>query len=111
VEYGISNKKLLLSDYFNLLLCSIFLLTIADVLFTHYGLRFGVITEANPLMAWLFTVNYPLAIALPVVLVSAACLVFYWARHRVAWLPAAVWALLAIKVGVTGMHGYWILKV
>ncbi|MFZ5644809.1 MAG: DUF5658 family protein [Bacillota bacterium] len=86
----------------------IFLLTIGDLLLTYYGLSLGVIREGNPLTALLFNIDPLLAITALAVYVGAACLFIYRVQHRVSWLPAALFGLLVIKMGIICLHLGWL---
>ncbi|MTI81182.1 MAG: hypothetical protein FH758_09885 [Firmicutes bacterium] len=91
------------------ILLLIFLLTIADILFTYYGLSLKAIQEANPFLASLFETNSLLTVCLVVLYMAAACLFLYWARNKVSWLQSVLNYLLYAKIGVMVLHFRWII--
>ncbi|WP_420794780.1 DUF5658 family protein [Desulforamulus reducens] len=87
------------------------LLTLVDLLLTHYGLSLGVIQEANPLLSKILDNNPTPTVIGVFCFVSTACLFLYSVRHRISWLPSALRLLLVIKLGVIGLHCRWLMKI
>lgn len=86
----------------------IFLLTIADAVCTAVGVSHGVINEGNVLMQTAMT-SYPVLTAVAVCLIIGGILYLMWrVRKRIKWMPRALIGILAVKIGILGMHGYWI---
>lgn len=90
------------------LFISIYILTMLDAICTSIGVTGGVIEEGNPLVQSAMMLH-------PVITGAAVCaaigLVLYgiWkVRDKVKWLPYALGLVLAVKVGIMGMHLYWI---
>lgn len=87
----------------------VFVLTVFDVLCTISGIRGGVITEANPLLAAPMNVAPELTGAIVCVL-TAAVLFFIWkARFRFEWVRGGLRIVLAAKLLVMVMHLNWML--
>lgn len=87
----------------------IFFLTAIDSAYTAAGLRLGVIAEGNPLMAAPMYAA-PGITAAAVCAGTAAMLALIWRlRRRVPWAGAALLGVAAVKLGVVGLHVYWIL--
>ncbi len=83
----------------------------ADLVLTAWGLRLGVIEEANPLLAPLFSVSKPLTVVGGLACVTAALALLWRHRHRVRWIHPVARLLLAFRVVVLGMHIVWILLI
>lgn len=88
----------------------IFALTAVDAVCTSEGLRLGVIAEGNPLMAATMY-SAPGITAAAVCAGTAALLSLIWRlRRRVPWAGAALLGVLAVKIGIVGLHLHWILS-
>ncbi len=83
----------------------------ADLLLTAWGLRLGVIEEANPLMAWLFSISKPLTLGIGTAVMTAALGFLWYVRKKIAWFETVVRGLLAIRVVVLSIHIYWLLQI
>lgn len=87
----------------------ILVLTAMDAVCTAAGLRLGVIAEGNPLMAAPMYAA-PGITAAAVCAGTAALLALIWRlRRRVPWAGAALLGVLAVKLGVVGLHLRWII--
>lgn len=81
----------------------------ADLALTLWGLRLGVIREANPLLAPLLAANPTMAAALKLAAAGAAVLILHWAypiRRRL--VAAGVVAISLALLGVLILHAWWI---
>ncbi|WP_442886068.1 DUF5658 family protein [Desulfotomaculum sp. 1211_IL3151] len=87
------------------------LLTLLDLLLTHYGISLGVIKEGNPLLSWLFSNEPVFTMVGAFCFVSSACLFLYRVYHRISWLPSALKLIMVTKLGVMILHCRWLLKV
>lgn len=87
----------------------IFGLTVLDVLCTIFGIRSGVIAEANPLLA--APMNFaPELTGAMVCALTAAVLYFIWkARLRIAWVQGGLRVVLAAKLLVMALHLNWMI--
>lgn len=87
---------------------TVWLLGVADLAATTWGLQRGIVGEINPLMADLFgqgqLAAWVVGLALPA---AGLCLLWRVVRRypQAIWLA---WGLLVIRVGVLLMHGSWI---
>jgi uncharacterized membrane protein YqjE len=65
----------------------------------------GIAEEANPIMAYLISIDPMLFVVTKLTLVSLACLLLWRIRQR----TKAVWALVGVTifyVGIIGIHGF-----
>ena len=84
-----------------------------DGVATYYGLRFGFISEANPVMAACFNA-YPLLTLIVKLGLSLIFLeVLYYAIYekKIQWPGFSISAFLTIHFIVASMHLYWIGRV
>ncbi|UWG98016.1 DUF5658 family protein [Dehalobacter sp. DCM] len=89
----------------------IFLMTIADTLFTAVGMTKGIIAEANPIIKWIFSVNTTLASVTVVMFVGVLLLMIYRFRNHIRWIKYGLGLLVIAKVGVLILHLRWIIEV
>jgi hypothetical protein len=91
-------------------LCNaIFTLTVFDIICTYVGIQTGLVIEANPIMAWAFSIS-PLFTAVTAVIVMY--LVTRWvATKSYKWLNPALWVVVGIKACVAIAHIYWLTRV
>jgi hypothetical protein len=81
----------------------------ADLALTLWGLRLGVIREANPLLAPLLATNPPLAAGLKLAAAGIAVLVLYLAYPLRPRLVAAGASLASFMLlGVLILHAWWV---
>ncbi|SMC39447.1 DUF5658 family protein [Papillibacter cinnamivorans] len=93
----------------HLIFIFILTITVMDAVCTAAGIRLGVIAEGNPLMAAPMYAA-PGITAAAVCAGTAALLALIWRlRRRAPWAGAALLSVLAVKLGVVGLHLYWIL--
>jgi len=87
----------------------LFILIIVDYLMTYVGIAMGIITEANPLMVWLFQLHlWPgLLIRLAFALVAVGLLV-YAKRQDAKLYRSGVIVAYTVQVLVMGLHLYWV---
>jgi hypothetical protein len=90
---------------------AIFILTIADALFTTLGVKDGFIEEANPLLQSVFHASPELSALLIVVGVGLILLLIYKVQHRIRWINYGLGAMLAVKLYILGLHFNWISQV
>jgi len=89
----------------------ILLLTAADIIATAYGIKLGIMQEANPLLAYGMH-NHPILTGMCIMaLVAGALVIMYRCGEKVKWLPGVTAAILAIKVLVVvyEIYGYAIM--
>jgi len=90
---------------------SIFIMTIADAIFTALGVKDGVIEEANPLLQSMFHASPELAAALVVVGVGLLLLLIYKVQHRIKWIGYGLGVMFAVKLWILLLHFNWIAQV
>ncbi|HZK25498.1 MAG TPA: DUF5658 family protein [Oscillospiraceae bacterium] len=86
----------------------IWLLGLADVYLTKYGLQIGVITEGNPIMGYLFNLNSHWAIIFSL---SLSGLLLYCLQRlclRTTMAEKAMKGLLVVRILVIGLHLNWL---
>jgi|GEM_PF-2688268 len=82
-----------------------------DLVFTAWGLRLGIIEEANPLLAHFFSISKPLTVIGGLFCITGALALLWYYRERLYWIYPVTRVLLAVRVLVLGMHIYWILQI
>lgn len=87
----------------------IFILTLADVALTVWGVTKGYIEEANPLLQGVFHTS-PILTGLAVILAVGLMLLFL-SKQKIKWLGYAVGGLVVIKIGVLLLHVDWMVKI
>jgi hypothetical protein len=88
---------------------ALFILIVVDYLVTYIGITMGVITEANPLMRWLFNLHLWPGIAVRAALALSAVGLLSYARKRDARLyRSGVAVAYAVQAAVMGLHLYWV---
>lgn len=81
-----------------------------DLGLTLWGVRLGVIEEANPLMAPVLTASPAALAGLKLLVVAAAVAALVWAYPRRPRFTGGAVALLSlVMLGVMGMHLSWVL--
>lgn len=85
------------------------LLGAGDVLLTSYGLRLGVISELNPVMAALFNVSHALATGFSLVLSGISLAVLHFLASKSTFALQAMKAVLVLRVVIICLHAHWIL--
>lgn len=83
-------------------------LAAADALLTAWGLRLGYITEANPLMASLFSACPAAAVGICISVTTLAAAALHAARRKHPWTAAALRWLVVVRVGIIGLHLRWL---
>ena len=87
---------------------AIWLLTVFDATATYIGVtRYG-LGEGNPVALWLFGWSIPGTCILAVALTGVALWVIRKHAHRYRWIGWAVVGILAVKIGIAGLHMAWI---
>ena len=86
----------------------LFVLTLADVFLTTYGLATSRISEGNPLMAKLLDFN--LILGALAILALAAGFIWFISKQKFKWQKPACYGLLIIKIGIMAMHTNWLIK-
>lgn len=89
----------------------VWILGAADILLTHVGLTLGVISEGNPLMAYMFEVSAPGAILFALVLPGAGLYFLHNQSGSCRLALQALWGLLLIRIVVFLLHVNWIIRV
>jgi len=85
----------------------LFAANLADALLTDYGLRLGVINEANPLMNWLYT--YSVAAFFIVKLALPGILLLIMLRYvRSMVITRLMVVACAFYLIILSMHGVWL---
>jgi hypothetical protein len=90
---------------------SIFILTVADALFTTLGVKMGYVEEANPFLQKAFHASPEAVAIMAVMFVTALLMLIYKFHNNVKWLNFALLPLFIVKVGVLALHFNWIIKV
>jgi hypothetical protein len=88
---------------------SIFILTVADAIFTALGVRSGYIEEANPLLQKLFESSPEFASVLIALISTALLILIYKYQNRIRWIDTVLVLMFLIKLGVLGLHFRWII--
>jgi|GEM_PF-1608088 len=91
-----------------MLVIVVYLLGALDILLTHFGLQRGFISEANPVMAWLFREWGEAGVYVALVGSGLALLVLYRACNRTRYLRACFLAVLLLRVIVLTFHLDWL---
>lgn len=90
---------------------TIFALLITDYLITYLGIHLGAITEANPLIRWLFTLPFekglPIRAAMSLIVIAP---LWYLKKHYKHY-RRVISFILAVYAVVMGMHVLWIRKI
>lgn len=88
----------------------LYLLMAFDGLATYGGLKFGLITEGNPVMALAFAASPLLTLLLKLLLSLVFLQVIYYAVYekKLHWPGRAIPAFLVIHFVVALMHLHWI---
>ncbi len=87
---------------------AVWLLGAMDVLLTEYGLRLGVIEEANPVMAILFAQSHLLAALFSLLLSGTMLLFLHHCRHRCKLALHSLKGLLLLRLLIMSLHANWI---
>jgi len=90
---------------------AIFIMTIADAIFTTLGVKDGVIEEANPLLQQLFHASPELAAVLVVLGVGLLLLLVYKVQHKIRWIGYGLGVMFAVKLWILLLHFNWIAQV
>lgn len=86
----------------------IYFLTVFDICATYSGMKYGFISEANPLMEFLISRYHLFSYAVILAGLAIALYFFYRVRAKVKWISEAMLLILAVKVSVALLHLYWI---
>ena len=89
----------------------IWLLGLADVLLTNYGLNLGVIREGNPVMAYFFAVSPNLAITFSLIFSGIMLWFLTHLKTKTALAGKALWGLLAVRLFVIFLHAGWLIQI
>jgi hypothetical protein len=83
----------------------VFLLTIFDAICTAFGISHGYITEGNPVVSWFMDKSVWGTCIGAIVIVG---LILYWiSQQDYKWIRYAMIPVLIVKIGIAGMHIYW----
>jgi hypothetical protein len=88
----------------------IWLLGLADIYLTNIGLKMGVITEGNPVMAYLFAHNPSLAITFSLGTSAFFLFCLHRWRSRTTLAGKALWGLLVVRMFVILLHANWLIR-
>jgi hypothetical protein len=88
----------------------IWILGLIDVLLTKMGLEMGVITEGNPVMAYLFAYNASVAVIFSLVISAFFLAVLQYLRGHCSLAGKAMWGLLALRIFIVLLHANWLLR-
>lgn len=88
----------------------IWLLGVADVYLTKLGLELGVISEGNPVMAYLFSYNPNTAILFSVAVSGFFLYCLHRLQGRSTLAGKALWGLLFIRIFVMMLHANWLIR-
>jgi hypothetical protein len=88
----------------------IWLLGLADVLLTNYGLNLGIIQEGNPVMAYFFAISPNLAISFSLIFSGIMLWFLTQLKTKTALAGKALWGLLAVRVLVIFLHVGWLVQ-
>lgn len=86
----------------------IFILTILDLIFTAKGIKLGVITEANPIIAYFIERSLGLTFFCIMAYVGGALLLIYRLSPGIWWLNATLAGLAGIKLYALVLHMQWL---
>lgn len=90
---------------------AVYTLLITDYLITYLGIHLGAITEANPLMRWLFTLpiekGLPIRAAMSLIVIAP----LWYLKKRYKYYRRVIAFILAVYAVVMGMHYLWIRKI
>ncbi|MBS4032591.1 MAG: hypothetical protein KGZ63_14390 [Clostridiales bacterium] len=89
----------------------VWVLGAVDILLTHLGLTLGVISEGNPLMAYLFELSVPAAILFALVLPGAGLYFLHSQATRCRLALQALRGLLFVRIAVFLLHLNWMIRV
>lgn len=84
------------------------LLGAGDVLLTSYGLRQGIISELNPVMAALFDINHGLAAGFSLAISAVSLAVLHFLTGKSPFAAWAMKAILVLRVVILCFHAHWI---
>ena len=90
---------------------TIWLLGLADIYLTKYGLQLGVISEGNPIMAYFFSIHPNVAVLFSLGISGILLYCLHLLTSRTAFAVKALWALLAIRLFVIFLHANWLVQV
>lgn len=90
------------------MLIAIAILTLIDIACTYYGITSGYIAEGNPIASMLFGWS-PIGTCL-IVAALVGLLLYVIAKQykRYRWIRYAMLGVLAVKIGIVGLHMIWI---
>ena len=91
-----------------MLALSIYIVIVADVLLTGYGIIHGYVVEINPIAVYLFYWNVPMACAGVLVVTGASLGVLAGFERRIRSITPCLWGLLAVRLLAMGPHVYWL---
>ncbi len=86
----------------------VFILTILDVALTAEGIKLGVITEANPIIAYFLVRSLGLTCFCILVYVGGALLLIYRLSPGIRWLNATMAGLAGLKLYTLVLHMQWL---
>lgn len=105
-----SSRELFYNHRYNIVL---FIFMLLDFLYTYIGIIYlGVITEGNPIMVWLFELDFIPSLIFRLfqagLLVGLTC----YLRHiKHKWYPMLIGIGLTANVSVIILHLYWLITV
>jgi len=85
----------------------IIILTIFDICFTTWGLKVGLIEEANPLFAFIYNYSYLLAIVLVALMTGGGLYIIFKLQNKSKIAKSGLIFVLGIKIYVMIMHLNW----
>lgn len=87
----------------------VWILGAADILLTHLGLTLGVISEGNPLMAYMFELSVPAAILFALVLPGVGLYFLHTQAVGCRLALQALRGLLVVRIAVILLHINWMI--
>lgn len=87
---------------------AVFALLIIDYLITYLGIQIGIITEANPLMRWLFELPIEKGLPIRAAMSLIVILPLWYLKKHYKYYRRVIAFILAIYAVVMGMHYLWI---
>ncbi len=89
----------------------VWILSAADVLLTYLGLTMGVISEGNPLMAYMFDFSEPAAVLFALVMPGMGLYFLHSKAEECSLAFKALRGLLLVKIAVFLLHLNWLVRV
>ena len=87
---------------------AVFALLITDYLLTYIGIRQNLITEANPLMGWLFHLPFSQGLVARAAMSTIVVAPLYYIKKHYKHYKRVIAFILAVYAVVMVMHCVWI---